>query len=310
MRIHRLTQATFLDHSDDSILRETFDAASVLLCEAFPTQQAGETLLSRWNICQTYIQHAQSLARHYVNYRRRGKQLSPVKQFAELLSNCAFYLHEIGDNDDTLELLAAAITACTSEDELLRAHLLNTEGLVHHQAMEFAKSERAFRLCNEINLRYRHLEETAHRIPGIKNNIANLRATQGDYGGALDLYLEAESESVKDESTYSPETECRFGLNISRVLIAKDEVEQAKQLLDKVKCTMDISFENMLYRAAWHYIYGAVELHSDNPAKARKHYVEAQKLQQVVGPYQVAHCATLYKLAIVDMKLGDLSKAR
>jgi hypothetical protein len=67
------------------------------------------------------------LSKKYAEHARSGV-LKGSNHFVELLSNCAWYLHELGDYDVSGRVLETAISACDDKDSLLYADLRSTSG--------------------------------------------------------------------------------------------------------------------------------------------------------------------------------------
>ena len=90
LRIHRVIQEA-MNFNDIHQLQDSFDAATQLLYDAFPKQDEGRPMNENWVLCQTYIQHAISLANGYVKIRAGPESpFRSSKEFVRLLANCGW----------------------------------------------------------------------------------------------------------------------------------------------------------------------------------------------------------------------------
>jgi hypothetical protein len=88
--IHRVIQEAMNFHGIKD-LQESFDAASQLVYEAFPSQDQGRPLFDVWPKCQMYVQHAVNLAKLYTAFRQgRESPFTGSESFVRLLCNCAW----------------------------------------------------------------------------------------------------------------------------------------------------------------------------------------------------------------------------
>lgn len=86
--IHRSVQEATNFHDVDD-LQESFDNASRLVFEAFPSASSAGGLYSQWNKCQVYIPHGVYLSRKYSEHIRSGKLIGS-ETFVKLIANCAW----------------------------------------------------------------------------------------------------------------------------------------------------------------------------------------------------------------------------
>jgi hypothetical protein len=126
LSVHRVVQEA-TNYHDLRDLQSSFDAASKLVWYRFPSRAMDEPLYTKWSTCQDYISHGVNLSKKYAEHTRSGV-LNGSNHFVELLSNCAWYLHELGDYDVSGRVLETAISACEDKDSLLYADLRSTSG--------------------------------------------------------------------------------------------------------------------------------------------------------------------------------------
>jgi hypothetical protein len=91
--IHRVIQEAMNFKGVDD-LQESFDAATQLVCEAFPVQELGRPMHDEWPRCQLYIQHAVNLAKTFVESRSGQEPFHSTSEFVKLLSNCGWYVKQ------------------------------------------------------------------------------------------------------------------------------------------------------------------------------------------------------------------------
>ena len=133
-------------------LQDACNAAASLLNQVFPKQSFGKPLVPQWAQCSKYAQHCMSLAQVYSSLHTAHTK-STDHEIVKLLSNCAWYLHEIGDWEDCNRIIEIAKARCSDKTSLLYSHLLNTAGASLFELNMLAAS----RLNLEESLRIRNL---------------------------------------------------------------------------------------------------------------------------------------------------------
>lgn len=87
--VHRVIQEAVNFHGI-SDLQQSFDAASQLVYETFPTQDSGRPLFDVWPRCRMYVQHAVNLAKLYTAFRQARETFTGSEIFVKLLCNCGW----------------------------------------------------------------------------------------------------------------------------------------------------------------------------------------------------------------------------
>ena len=195
--VHRLVQTAFLHHLDEEQRNRGFNAACNLLYQAFPKQLFGRPLVGEWPTCLRYAPHVKFIADRYEEFQ---PSLRANDDFVNLISNCAWYLQEIGETSDCTKLVMIAKDACSDKTSFIYSHLENTLGCC---AMELNNLSLC-RQCLEssLDIRRRILPKDDEDLLCTMNNYANLQNSIGDHEGSLKLYEEVRivRESMGEET--------------------------------------------------------------------------------------------------------------
>lgn len=103
LSIHRVVQEAINFQGVDDV-QKSFDLASRLINEQFPTLRLNQSSFGKWTICQEYIPHGVFLARKYEEYLRSGI-LKSSTEFIQLSINCARYVRERGPKSNSVRLI-------------------------------------------------------------------------------------------------------------------------------------------------------------------------------------------------------------
>lgn len=228
LSIHRLVQTIFLYHMDSDGLKMSFDVACRLLNSAFPKQRFGRPLIPEWPTCIIFAPHVQSLARKFVEFRHI--LVTVDDHFLEVLSNCAWYLHEIGSWNDCLEMARIAIEACPDKDSLIYSHLQNTLGSCAFELNDLDTAREGYE--SALFIRRRKLDKADEDLLCTLNNYANLQNGSGHPEEALELYAEVQAfreEMGEDTLVSLALTYCGTG----QALVQLRRYEEAKYFYDK-----------------------------------------------------------------------------
>lgn len=191
----------------------------------------------------------------------------------------------------------------------MKSHLLNTEGLIAWQALDYKRSEEAMQQAAEI--RKKHLRPEDDRIAGCFNNLGNLWAAQGQFSKALNVYLESEAKIKLSDNPTCVDL-CRASLNLSRLYRAMGKFELAREKLAEAEIYLKEDEMRMmpLWVAAAEFIHGDIHHDLDQLAPAKDRYSEALRLREQHQPGDATVAATKYKLACVRIKLGEIQEAK
>ncbi|ETS76502.1 hypothetical protein PFICI_11889 [Pestalotiopsis fici W106-1] len=298
--LHRLTQVAFILQKDlEGSERQTiFESASVLINDAFPKQIEGRMMYGDWEKCREYIKHAMSLYDLYGRLKGASLPLSCTQAFAELMTNCAWYVSDLGDWDDTLQLTHGAAEACKEVDEggLTRAHLLNTESQIHFSMNKLDKCREALEESQRI--REKRLGLVHEELANTYMNLGNLEAAEGNYDKSLDFY---ERSIHIREQIPNPGAQLMVGLchlNLARALLWKGDFESSGAELDKSQSIMEEhGGENYHDIVFVHFMRGNLYFEQGDLEKARELY-------QASLDMLVAQMSTHPKVAAIHFKIG------
>lgn len=137
LSLHRLTQEAFLYNQygllESQNLQDAFDGLVALLDRRFPGCGREKSLLDEWATCSRYLPHVSALARTFKTFLKTKFPAKPIQSsevFAVLLSKATWYLQEIGELRECLDLFQIASDACEDKGGLTFAYLCNTYVIV------------------------------------------------------------------------------------------------------------------------------------------------------------------------------------
>jgi tetratricopeptide (TPR) repeat protein len=225
------------------------------------------------------------------------------------------FLHETGETESCRKLLEAAYLGCElcpaddAQIDIIKSHLLNTDGLIAWQALDYERSEEAMEQAAEI--RTKRLPPDDDRIAGCFNNLGSLWAARGQFTKALEVYLSSETK-IKSHPSPTCVDLCRASLNLARLYRAMREPELAREKLSEAR--VYLSHKEMqsmpLWVAAADFIAGDIHHDLGELDEAKTEYVKALQSRECHQPADEAVSATKYKLACVLVKLGETVEAK
>ena len=210
-------------------LQDVCNATAKSLNDAFPKQVFGRPLIRQWAQCSKYAQHCMSLA-HWYDSLRTTCSLSGSYEMIELLSNCAWYLHEIGDWGDCNKVLETAKKCCNEKTSLLFSHLLNTAGASLFELNRLAASR--LNLEESLRIRRQHLAPDDEDLLCTANNLANLESAEGRTEKALELFAQTRTAREK----LGVDSEISLALTyagIARAFFTQRNHDESKEYYDK-----------------------------------------------------------------------------
>jgi len=237
MNIHRLVQDEFRSQVSGSDHQEHFDAASLLLYEAFPKQINGAMFNERMPICARYIQHVFCLRNNLDTVMNEDKRLKrpptiiPSPEYVKLMTNAAWYCVERQDHAELESVLensfqAMVLNKMKETEPLVWAHLCNSAGRLWGQRGYFAKGETYFHEC--LQIRRMKLGRGDENIAGLLSNLGNLHLSMANYETALDYQKQSlEWGIVGDQNHISKRGQSIIKINTARVLTDMGRTEEA-----------------------------------------------------------------------------------
>lgn len=154
--LHRLVQHAFclsdqgLGDDKAQAMQSAFSTAAVLLHQRFPRCGGTATFWGRWEQCSVYCPHVLSLAKRFETQAARKNKLRADKGTIKLFIDCAWYLYEIGEFNDCLDLLAITRTACEDKSSYEYGLLCNHETCAYHDLFRLRECKRAGEECERV----------------------------------------------------------------------------------------------------------------------------------------------------------------
>jgi tetratricopeptide (TPR) repeat protein len=298
-----------VDYPGKDDLRESFDAAANLLYDAFPQQQEGRLMTEDKEICCRWVQHVIALATKYRQYSfEKSEKADPLRgmesaqTFVKLLASCAWYLYEIADYDECLDLINYATAAYENQEIVGIAHLMNTKGLAYYEFNKFKPSREAFEISGQLMktlLGEHHAEYAISR-----SNLGNVESAKGRYDEALELLREAASirEAIGDDAAVLLALNY---LQIGRVhFLQKNYIEAYKEYQKCEGILMKKAGRNTRFFADLHYAYGNREYALGEYSLAYQQYERARRICLDMNPLHPVTAAVYYKIGCSDFKMG------
>lgn len=320
LAIHREVQEAVNYQSRDD-LKESFDAAVELLYDAFPKQTDGRPMTEDRDSCRRWIQHVIALANKYNIYavgRPENdvplKGMASIEVFVKLLANSAWYLFEIADYDECLNIIRTARAACEDPGSLDFAHLLNTEGTTYFEQNKLRLSRDACEAARRI--REDKLNSDSAEMAIVLGNLGNIESAQGNLEEALELLTQAARirERIGDEAAVMLALNY---LQIGRVYFLKGEYTRA--YIEYQRCEgvfLKKAGRNGWFLADLYYAYGNLEFAQKDYAQAGRSFERARRVCMDYNPLHPLTAAVYYKIACTEFEqdhhtkaLGNLEKA-
>jgi tetratricopeptide (TPR) repeat protein len=313
MAIHREVQEA-VNYQGKDDLRESFDAVTNLLYDAFPQQQEGRPMTEDKEICRRWVQHVVALADRYKQYSiGKSETTNPLggmesaQTFVKLLASCAWYLYEIADYDECLNLVNYATAACENQESVEFAHLMNTKGSAYYEFNKLKPAREAFEIAEQLRktlLGKHHAEYAISR-----SNLGNVESAKGRYEEALELLREAASirEAIGDDAAVLLAVNY---LQIGRVHFLQQDYEAAYKEYQKCEgILMKKAGRNPWFLADLYYAYGNREYALKQYGLANQQYERARRICQDINPLHPLTAAVYYKMGCTDAKMNRWLKA-
>ena len=313
LTIHREVQEAVNYQSKDD-LKESFDSAVNLLYDAFPQQTKGRLMPEEWDYCRRWIQHVIVLATKYNIYsvgRPDNEQplrgMKSLHIFVRLLANCSWYLYEIADYDECLNLIKTGRMACEDPSSLDFAHLLNTECTTYFEQNRIILSRASGEAA--LLIRQQKLNSNDAEIAICLGNLGNIETAEGNYKEALDVLQEAADirESLGDEAAVMLALNY---LQLGRVHFLQKEYTRA--YLEYQRCEgvlLKKAGRNSAFQADLHYAYGNLEFERSEFVTAGKSYERARRHCMDTSPLHPLTAAVFYKIACNEWEQDNYKKA-
>lgn len=314
--IHRVIQeATIGIYDDIDALQASFDATTQLLHEAFPIQLLGRPLHKEWPRCQTFVQHVVRLSKLFIEFRKGQDSFNPSLDFVRVLSNCGWYLYEVGDYGECLKMMETACSASEDKNTLLYSHLINTIGSAYFELNHLKKCRSNFESARD--LREELLPENDLQVAVSLANLGNVETAEGSYDEAQVLLEEA--ARIREPQKEPLMLGLTF-LQLGRVWFLRNEFDHARQMFSKADaCFAKQGAEDPLYIANLNYAYGNLELEraltsryvssTEGYEQALRYYLQCKEACDAHAPFHQLASANFYKLACTEFAMEHPKKA-
>ncbi|KAI1121629.1 P-loop containing nucleoside triphosphate hydrolase protein [Nemania abortiva] len=305
LSIHRLVQTTCLHHIHTEMLQKAFGLACSLLNAVFPKQLFGRPLVPEWPSCLLYATHVQNIATRFEELQSR---LIITDEFLEVLSNCAWYLHEIGDWYDSGEMVRVAKLACPKEKPRVLSHLENTLGASLFESNKLEKCRES--LDSALSIRRTIMEEGDEDLLCTINNYANLESGSGHPEKALQLYDEV--QSIRERM--GTETQVSLALTYGgkgQALVQLGRYVEAEEFYNKAYAIIVNEYgPEGHYVGHLHYVYGNLKLAKSDIGAALEDYRRGLEIYRASQPNHILTACLLFKIGCIDIKQGRVDDAR
>ncbi|RSL88039.1 hypothetical protein CEP51_001902 [Fusarium floridanum] len=306
LTIHRLVQVAYLFHIKSDEQQTMFNYASILVNHLFPKQIKGRQLYEKWAQCQKWIQHGASLAALFGKFRDAKVLFEYTRPFVELMENCAWYMYEAGNRQGTIDLVTSGVNACGENDELGRAHLLNSKGLTYFFLNDLVQCREA--LAESQSIRERLLSSADEELANTYLNLGNLEAAEGRHDLAIPFFEKSMSTRQSIVGAEGMVAVCH--LTIARALLNKGDFKRAGEKMDESQKIFEQCFGEKAYNHLFvHYARGNLHLAVGDMAKARESFQTTLDMQLEWAPHMLKVAAIYFKLGTVHFHLGEYEEA-
>ncbi|KAL7788775.1 P-loop containing nucleoside triphosphate hydrolase protein [Trichoderma afarasin] len=293
-----------------------FDQVTFLLYHAFPKQDKGQYLHEQWEQGNLFVNHIVTLNRHYLDMSSCS-QIIPSLHYIRLLSNCAWFLYEKGNNIEARTVLIGGLDACeklrgkygSDEIDVIYAHMLNTSAILDEIRGFF--DTQIEKLNQVLEIRKRVLTANHEEISGILNNVCLAYESAMQFSEAFEYREKSLEVCRKHPPSRSRETKFKKReLVFSRLLLATGRLEEAKDLFPSLLQYFE-SIKNWFLIGHLFITWGNYHFAVRDFQNSRKCFLHALKQYEEVGKvmYHPDAIACLYKIGRVALEDGDLSYA-
>ncbi|KAK3366626.1 hypothetical protein B0T24DRAFT_681828 [Lasiosphaeria ovina] len=306
LSLHRLVQVAFLFLLERDEAQIMFNHASTLVNFFFPKQIKGRQLFEQRSVCQRWAQHGQTLSDLFERLGAVGMPLQHTPAFVELMTNCAWYMHEVGNWRDTLGLIRIALSACEGKDDLARAHLLNTASQTHFYLNDTVECRKA--VAESRRLREELCDPNDEELANTYLNYGNLEGAEGRQDEAIQYF--EKSISIRKNIRGAEVMVGVCYLTIARALWNKVEYEGCDKYLDLSQSVFEEHLGKSAYNVLYvHYLRGNLQLSRGELKEAKASYNAclAKLLEDTPSDPKVS--TVYFKIGTADFRLGNLLAA-
>ncbi|KAH8752637.1 P-loop containing nucleoside triphosphate hydrolase protein [Hyaloscypha finlandica] len=307
LTIHRVVQEAFTYNDSDNI-QTSFNAATKLVNSRFPRKETNMSLFSKWSICQEYISHGVNLSRRFADYSRSGV-IKGSATLVELLGNCAWYLHELGDYEVSGRVLETALTACEDPKSLLYADLRDTAGTRFFNLNRLSDCHKAW--DESLTIRKSLLSYDSPELAAIYHNLGNLELARGNPEDSL-LYFNRAILIWKDGGDETAQQLALSYLCVGRVYMLQGKLANALKMTSQSESlfTGTTEINQVVIMASIHYAHGNIHFRQQNLAAALHNYDSCLKISLANIPIHPMTSAAYYSIACVELEQKNTEAAK
>ncbi|PMD63260.1 uncharacterized protein K444DRAFT_626991 [Hyaloscypha bicolor E] len=306
LSVHRVVQeaTTYGDLND---LQTSFDATTRLVHYRFPKTEMDGSLFLEWSICQEYIPHGVNLSKRFTEHTRAGALKGSVT-LVELMSNCAWYLHELGDYEVSGQVLDTAVSACENRDSLLYAELRSTAGSRFYDLNKLGVCRKAW--DEALAIRKSFLPQNNPSVAAIQNNLGNVELATGNPEDALRCF----NLAIPIWKAGGDKTATHLALSylcVGRVYMFQGKLTEALRMTSQSDTLfMRTTGGDRGFMANVHYAYGNIHFRQKNWAYALRDYESCLKIGLASMPIHPITAAAYFSIAGVELQQKNIENAK
>ncbi|RDW59780.1 hypothetical protein BP6252_12867 [Coleophoma cylindrospora] len=297
---HRVVQEAMNYHSTLD-LQEYFNSASALVYEAFPKQEKGDYLSER-DRCREFISHGAHLSLKFAIYDHNGAdKLKGSEEFIKLLSNCAWYLYEIGDYAQCLKVVETDCIAC-KEDTLQYATLCNIAGAAYFELNRLNECRVNWETMYKLHAQF--LPEDSLERSVSYHNMGNLESACENHEEAM-VYFDRAIAIRTQAGDDATDLLALALLCKARAYYCLDNLDDAFKITARSEALFvrKSGSSEKHFLAFVHYVYGNIEWAKREWSLARQSYSQSLKIGLINGPIHPITAAAYYSIACCEFEL-------
>ncbi|KAI0098027.1 P-loop containing nucleoside triphosphate hydrolase protein [Nemania sp. FL0031] len=298
--VHRLIQGEyrhFIGIEEVKIWEETVS----VLRELFPQQRKGFTLFNEWRLCESLIDHVETLALRYRElFNQRAVKYND--DFAYMIADASRYLAEIGRYNACTDLLSHGFHHCNGVESIPYTNLCAMMGQV---CCERGQDRSALKY-NDIVLRIRE-SQFGPMHSEVANALSNSALSMVGCGQDVETALSMLNRSLEIDLANPLEDHKKIlhlrHFNIAFALRALGRLQEASQHIDSASAYAIAEFgENSRYLTISHRLYSDIALHESAHERAYEHATKAYAIAKLAGATTPWVAAALYYMGDIRLR--------
>ncbi|KAI1271208.1 hypothetical protein F5Y07DRAFT_404632 [Xylaria sp. FL0933] len=299
--VHRLIQGEYRHFIGIDEEIKSWEETVSALRELFPKQHKGFTLFNEWRLCESLIDHVETLA---LRYRDLSDQLEVKynEDFAYMIADASRYLAEIGRYNACTNLLGHGFHHCKGADSIPYTNLCAMMGQV---CCERGQDRSALKY-NDIVLRIRE-SQFGPMHSEVANALSNAALSMVGCGQDVETALSMLKRSLTIDLANPLEDHKKVlhlrHFNIAFALRALGRLQEASQHVDLASAYAIAEFgENSRYLTISHRLYADIALHESAHERAYQHAAKSHAIAKLAGATTPWVAAALYYMGDIRLK--------